>query len=305
MPRIIGWFSQGAASASAIAHAIKINNSRPEPLEFIVANIFLKEEYDDGGRFFSECENLFGQPILHLRDEKYKASVDEVVRVERFMSGPQGAKCTKVLKKAVRLKFQRPDDIHVFGLTVGEEHRVDQLLDTEPDLQIWTPLIEMGWTKENCFEFITQNNIELPKMYQLGYHNNNCVGCLKAGGAGYWNKIRKDFPEVFAIRAKQEQLLNVSLVKMSLSSLLKFPGVYEAILEEEKLIGRPILKKNERNTCRVPLRFLPEDAGTFKDLDIGSCGFFCETLDVNPFKKAEEDGEMSWMKEVVIHTQPA
>jgi hypothetical protein len=41
-------------------------------------------------------------------------------------------------------------------------------------------------------------------MYDLGYHNNNCIGCVK-GGKGYWNKIRVDFPEVFAARAKMER----------------------------------------------------------------------------------------------------
>jgi hypothetical protein len=38
--------------------------------------------------------------------------------------------------------------------------------------------------------------IEIPAMYKMGYNNNNCIGCVK-GGMGYWNKIRKDFPEVF------------------------------------------------------------------------------------------------------------
>ncbi len=34
-------------------------------------------------------------------------------------------------------------------------------------------------------------------MYRLGYVNNNWVGGWK-GGMGYWNKIRVDFPDVFA-----------------------------------------------------------------------------------------------------------
>lgn len=41
-------------------------------------------------------------------------------------------------------------------------------------------------------------------MYDMGYRNNNCIGCVK-GGMGYWNKIRRDFPEVFARRARQER----------------------------------------------------------------------------------------------------
>jgi hypothetical protein len=48
-------------------------------------------------------------------------------------------------------------------------------------------------------------------MYDLGYHNNNCVGCVK-GGKGYWNKIRIDFPEVFAARAKMERDIGRSCI---------------------------------------------------------------------------------------------
>ena len=49
-------------------------------------------------------------------------------------------------------------------------------------------------------------------MYDLGYPNNNCIGCVK-GGMGYWNKIRVDFPEVFAQRAKQERAIGHSCIK--------------------------------------------------------------------------------------------
>jgi hypothetical protein len=41
-------------------------------------------------------------------------------------------------------------------------------------------------------------------MYDLGYYNNNCVGCVK-GGMAYWNHIRRHFPAVFAARAKMER----------------------------------------------------------------------------------------------------
>ncbi|MHC3124971.1 hypothetical protein NL42_15075, partial [Acinetobacter sp. GN11] len=49
-------------------------------------------------------------------------------------------------------------------------------------------------------------------MYKLGYLNNNCIGCVK-GGAGYWNKIRKDFPEVFNRMAKVERDIGHSILK--------------------------------------------------------------------------------------------
>jgi len=49
-------------------------------------------------------------------------------------------------------------------------------------------------------------------MYEMGYPNNNCVGCVK-GGFGYWNRIRKDFPEVFQQRAALERTVGHSMLK--------------------------------------------------------------------------------------------
>jgi hypothetical protein len=52
----------------------------------------------------------------------------------------------------------------------------------------------------------------MPAMYQLGYRNNNCIGCVK-GGIGYWNKIRRDFPEAFDRMAKAERAIGRKLFK--------------------------------------------------------------------------------------------
>ena len=49
-------------------------------------------------------------------------------------------------------------------------------------------------------------------MYQLGYANNNCIGCVK-GGIGYWNKIRRDFPESFKRMAEIERIVGATCLK--------------------------------------------------------------------------------------------
>ena len=49
-------------------------------------------------------------------------------------------------------------------------------------------------------------------MYELGYGNNNCIGCVK-GGMGYWNKIRRDFPDAFAKMAAAEREIGRSCIK--------------------------------------------------------------------------------------------
>ena len=30
-----------------------------------------------------------------------------------------------------------------------------------------------------CADIILKNGIKLPTMYELGFHNNNCIGCVK------------------------------------------------------------------------------------------------------------------------------
>lgn len=59
---------------------------------------------------------------------------------------------------------------------------------------------------------IEQAGIKLPEMYLKGYHNNNCIGCVR-GGAGYWNKIRVDFPEKFKRMAEIERKIGHSVLK--------------------------------------------------------------------------------------------
>ena len=60
---------------------------------------------------------------------------------------------------------------------------------------------------------IQNAGIELPAMYKLGYKHNNCIGCCKAQGGGYWNKIREDFPDQFDRMAKASRDLGVTIIR--------------------------------------------------------------------------------------------
>lgn len=289
MARLVCWYSHGAASLIAAKKAIEMAPERYPDHEIVVANIFIEDEYQEPERLDKVAEYL-GVEMLFLRDRKYEASVDEVIKRRKYMSGVRGAPCTKELKKAVRKDWQLDDDVHVFGMTIEEEHRIDRILDAEPELEIFAPLIELGMTKQDCFNQMKAAGLELPMMYKLGYHNNNCIGCVKAGGAGYWNKIRVDFPEVFEKRSRQEYLCNTALCSMSRDKFMsEYPEHYKKMCDEWE--DRFKVSKQKRKggtidykTSLIPLRFLPEDAGSHKDLDIGDCGFVCEMNQIDMFK---------------------
>lgn len=205
--RIVSWFSCGAASA--VATKLAINQHGPENV--IVASCVVENEHHDNERFLQDCEKWYGVKILRLRSEKYK-DCWEVWEKNRYLAGIAGAKCTTEMKKMVRQKFQKVSDLQIFGFTVEEKHRAERFMQNNPEVDLSVPLIDQGLTKNDCFIEIQKAGIELPAMYRLGYNNNNCIGCVK-GGAGYWNKIRKDFPDVFNRMAALERHLGAKLTK--------------------------------------------------------------------------------------------
>lgn len=204
-PRWVVWFSCGAASAVA-ARVTLLENPGAELVYCDTGS-----EHSDNKRFLLDVEKWLGTRVTVIRSDKYRDTW-QVFTERRYLSGPKGALCTAELKKIPRFAFQRPDDVQVFGYTAGEESRAARFREQNFEVEMRTPLIDNGITKADCLATIREAGIELPAMYRLGYRNNNCIGCVK-GGAGYWNKIRRDFPEVFDRMARIERELNASIVR--------------------------------------------------------------------------------------------
>lgn len=204
--RTVCWFSCGAASAVATKIALKEAQG-----EIIIAYTEVKEEHPDNKRFLAECEAWFGQKIEILGNDFYDRSIYRVFE-KNYIRTPKGAPCTRALKKQIRKRFEKPTDRQVFGYTAEEQARLDRFIDANADVDIWTTLIDKGLGKEDCLAILKNTGIELPAMYKLGYHNNNCIGCVK-GGMGYWNKIKIDFPEQFDRMAKLERFKKQTIFK--------------------------------------------------------------------------------------------
>lgn len=207
MSRIVCWFSCGAASA--VATKLMLSNNRED---IVIARCVVKEEHPDNDRFAADCEKWFGMPITNLMSEKHSGSIYQVFWDRKWISGNKGAPCTGALKKEVRLAFQVPSDTHVFGYCAEEIGRWDKFLDAN-NIDAIAPLIERGLEHKDCLAMIEKAGIELPAMYKMGYKHNNCIGCAKASGAGYWNKIRDDFPREFDRMAKFSKQIGCRLTR--------------------------------------------------------------------------------------------
>ena len=208
MKRIVCWFSCGAASAVATKLAL----AQYAGQEIVVARCIVREEHLDNNRFAADCEKWFGHPITNMINEKYNGSIFEVFGKRGYISGIGGAPCTMLLKKKVREDFQLPTDTHVFGYCAEEQDRWDSFLDAN-NIDAISPLMERGLEHSDCLAMVQNAGIELPVMYKLGYKHNNCVGCCKASGAGYWNKIRTDFPEAFDRMARVSRKLDARMTR--------------------------------------------------------------------------------------------
>lgn len=205
MARNVVWFSCGAPSAVAA----KLVLSRNPEAEIVYCET--RSEHPDNQRFITDCEKWFAKPVTRIASTKY-VDVWDVWEKTRFIVSPKGTRCSTELKKIPRLHFQQPDDIHLFGFTVEEYGRAQKFAENNHDINFGAPLIDAGLTKADCKGMLKGAGIELPMMYRLGFHNNNCPCCPK-GGMGYWNKLRITHPENFKRMAKLSRELGVRLFK--------------------------------------------------------------------------------------------
>jgi hypothetical protein len=244
----VSWFSAGVSSA--VATRLAINDYGVDQIIYID----IEDQHNDSIRFVNDCEQWFGQPIDIIR-APYGTVENACLAAggRGWINGPGGAACTRFLKKRVRKEWERDNSElnlrYVWGLDADEASRAERIEDAMTYCRHLFPLINHpsgnGMGKEVAHAVLKASGIRRPAMYDMGYHNNNCVGCVK-GGMGYWNKIRVDFPGVFESRARLERRIGASCIK----------GIFLDELDPER--GR--------------------DAGPI----VGDCGIMCELMAIEP-----------------------
>lgn len=180
--------------------------------------IDIADQHPDSMRFIKDCEKALGKEIEILRSSEYGCIEDCFKAFGGFANRRNGfAPCTNWLKKRVRKQWEYEhrdyDLVYVWGYDLDEKHRAERMMDENPQAEHEFPLIEQYLTKQEVHGyFLSKYTFPRPAAYDMGYPNNNCIGCVK-GGMGYWNKIRKDFPDVFQKRALLERELGFSMLK--------------------------------------------------------------------------------------------
>ncbi len=207
--KIICWWSGGITSAVACRIAIDmygLENCR-------IVMIDTGNEHEDTYRFKDDCAKWYGKEIEVISEigRDYE-SIQDVWRKYKSLNVAHGAICSTVLKRTVREKWQSNIDFdhQVFGFEFEkrEFNRAKSLSLNHPKAKGIYPLLMLGYDKDRCLEIVQDAGIDIPIMYKMGFRNNNCfnTGCVQ-GGVGYWQKMKRDFPDKFDKMALMEHEL--------------------------------------------------------------------------------------------------
>jgi 3'-phosphoadenosine 5'-phosphosulfate sulfotransferase (PAPS reductase)/FAD synthetase len=281
---VICWWSGGITSAVACWLAIRLYGR--ENCRIIM--IDTGNEDEDTYRFKEDCERWYGKYIEVARNEKYK-SIQEVWIKYKSLNVAHGAICSSELKRAVRERIEKNSTYanQVFGFDIDEPKRAKAMRANYPESKTIFPCLLYGYSKNDCIKIVETAGIEIPRMYRLGYSNNNCFGtmCIQ-GGIGYWQKVKIDQPPKFDAMADMEWFLTE--LKGKPVTMLKDQS------KEAKESGNILvfLKKHPNYPNLKCLADFPKQ----EVKPLFECNGFCGTNDLNP-KRNETEKELNFDSE--------
>lgn len=201
---VIAWWSGGADSA--VTCWLCLQWFGKDCVRVVSIDTF--NEDDDTYRFKRDCEKWWGVEIETISSNKWDG-VEDVWEHYLSLNVANGAICSSSLKREVRQDFQKKNNYsyQAFGFDADEIGRARNMKDNYPHSRPIFPLITELIKKGEALSILQKNGVEPPNSYKMGYGNNNCLktGCVQ-GGAGYWQKFQKDFPDRFDAMAAREHL---------------------------------------------------------------------------------------------------
>ena len=238
-------------NSAVMAHFVLMDDPHAIPVHCDLGDSVHK----DSRRFIDDLEQWYGKEIIRLRSTRYE-TIDDVFEHRKYLSGPNGAPCTGEMKFAPRMDFELPSDLHHWGYTADktDARRFDGMMVDYPLLKQRAPLIEMGLKKKDTHEILKQHGVKRPYVYDIGFPNGNCIGCVKSPSPNYWALIRQEFPDVFWRRNDQARRFGAKLI----------------------IIGREKLPDGRYKNIRAYPDEIPANQPTkVRGANMGGCGFHC------------------------------
>jgi len=188
----------------------------------------------------------------------------EVFKEVRWLGNSRIAQCSHKLKQDVARKWIvenfKPEEVVLYlGIDFMESHRTAAVTRNWDPYVCEYPLMDKPYLyKQDILTQLEAEEIELPRMYKMGFSHNNCGGCCVKGGQAHWINTLNNFPERYA---------EVESFEKEMSEFLK----------KDVTMLTKTKNKVKSNLSLENLRILRGERSKEVDMDdIGGCGCFSD-----------------------------
>lgn len=189
--------SVSSGLGSAFAWKLWCDRYGPENVTGVFTDV--NGEHPDNYRFLAEIQYHLGSRLIKLANDG--KTIWDVMIEAKFLANPRVDICSRVLKREAFLDWLRanvdPAHTHIaLGLDWTEVHRFDRARPrwAADGFTIVAPLCDPPYYDRSDFqEWLDEEEIKRPAMYELGFEHGNCGGgCVKAGIKQFKHLLRVD-----------------------------------------------------------------------------------------------------------------
>lgn len=175
-------------------------------------------EDEDLYRFNKELSEKLDVMLITIADGR---DVWQVFNDVKFIGNSRVDPCSRILKRDLIKKWILsnfdPEEVDIFvGIDCTEEHRLERIKTRNTRLNYRSILIEQNifLDKRKKFDWCESLNIQIPRLYTLGFLHNNCGGfCVKAG-LKQFKQLYTIMPDRYKWHEDREQALMSSNPKL-------------------------------------------------------------------------------------------
>ncbi len=180
MQRHIVMFSGGVGSWAAAKLVAQKHGT--ENLILLFADTLIEDE--DNYRFLIEAAENVGGELVIVRDGR---SPWEIIKEKKYFNH-RVAPCSKYLKQIPCREYVEnfnPENVTLYvGIDFNEYDRMEGIKKGWNPYRVEAPLCwgDNWLDKEQIKEWAREENLRLPRLYDLGFSHSNCGGfCIRAG----------------------------------------------------------------------------------------------------------------------------
>jgi len=167
-------------------------------------------EDEDLYQFNKDVVSLLGCRYIRIAEGRTPWQVFNDVK---YIGNNRVDPCSKILKRDFLRKYLKnnytPEECTIWiGIDCTEEHRLKPVVERNKPYSYRSILIENNifLTNEYKNKWCEINDINIPRLYVMGFAHNNCGGfCVKSGQAQF-KKLWEMLPDTYADNEQQEQI---------------------------------------------------------------------------------------------------